>query len=151
MTHAVVLAGFLVQAGIPRASVTFDGGIKVSVEVVADEPSRQRGLMFREQLGPQEGMIFVFSQEGYYPFWMKNTLIPLDIVWLDPEGTVLAVARSVQPCRADPCPSYAPRNGSSAVDNALYVVEVNAGFVDRHNVRVGGRVVMEGIPPRGKE
>lgn len=147
--QTVLVAALVLQTVTARGTAIF-GDVRVSLEVVADEASRQRGLMFRDRLGPLEGMVFVFPREGYYPFWMKNTLIPLDIFWLDAAGTILSIARAVPPCRADPCPSYAPTNGPAAVVNALYVVEVNAGFADRHNVRVGGRLTLQGVPARGE-
>ena len=67
----------------PTATVTFAGGMQVQAEIVDTPETIERGLMFRTSLGPNEGMLFVFEQAGFYPFWMKNTLIPLDIIWID--------------------------------------------------------------------
>ena len=71
---------------------------------------------------------------------MKNTLIPLDMLWLDPEGRVVSIARSVPPCKPDPCPSYPP------TADALYVVELVAGFARQHSVKVGDALRLEGVP-----
>ena len=91
--------------------------------------------MFRAQMAPNEGMVFVFDATGHYPFWMKNTLIPLDIVWVDQQFRVVHVAASVPPCRADPCPTYPPP--PSPKGDALYVVEVVSGL--RRAARRQGR------------
>jgi uncharacterized membrane protein (UPF0127 family) len=116
-----------------RGEVTFPDKTRVRVEIADTESTRQRGLMFRKSLGPDEGMLFVFDTPGFYPFWMKNTLIPLDMLWLDREGRIVSIASAVPPCRADPCPSYPPAAGTTA----LYVLEVNAGFAKQHGVKVG--------------
>jgi uncharacterized membrane protein (UPF0127 family) len=120
------------QWAVGRGEVTFPDKTRVRVEIADTESTRQRGLMFRKSLGPDEGMLFVFDAPGFYPFWMKNTLIPLDMLWLDREGRVVSIASAVPPCRADPCPSYPPAAGTTA----LYVVEVNAGFAKQHGVKV---------------
>lgn len=127
------------QSLSPRGSVVFPEGTRVSVEIADTEPVRQRGLMFRERLASTDGMIFVFERKGFYPFWMKNTLIPLDIIWLDEVGRVVSIAASVPPCQVDPCPSYPP----SA--DALYVVEVASGFTKAHGVKVGDVLRLEGM------
>jgi uncharacterized membrane protein (UPF0127 family) len=126
----------------PTATVTFPGGAQVRAEIVQTPSAIERGLMFRESLPPNEGMLFVFERSGFYPFWMKNTLIPLDIIWLDEEWRIVSIAESAPPCRADPCPTYPPGG------NARYVVEVNAGFARKHDIARGDRVVVAGLPAR---
>ena len=143
----LVLAGILhtsAQSRVPRGRAIFPDGTAVSVEIADTEPVRQRGLMFRDQLAPNEGMVFVFPEPGDYPFWMKNTLIPLDMLWLDTGRRIVAIARSVPPCKADPCPSYPP----DAI--ASYVIEVVSGFARQHNLKVGDVVKLEGVPAKGK-
>lgn len=142
-----MLSAALVQPAAPAATATFAGG-RVALEVVATEAARMRGLMFRERLAPDAGMVFVFPEPGFYPFWMKNTLIPLDMIWLDADRRVAAIARSVPPCRADPCPSYPPLADGRPVD-ALYVIELAAGGARRYGVEVGQVVGMEGVPLKG--
>ena len=63
--------------------------------------------MYREQLASQSGMLFVFEEEKIYPFWMKNTKIPLDMIWIDKTGTIIDI-QTAQLCKEDPCPSYIP-------------------------------------------
>jgi hypothetical protein len=134
------------QWASPRGEVTFPDKTRVVVEIADTDALRQRGLMFRERLGPTEGMVFVFPDPGYHPFWMKNTLIPLDMIWLDPARRVIYVAHSVPPCKADPCPNFGPQPDSPA---AAYVVEVQSGFAKQHGVKAGDQLVFKGIgPPR---
>src|SRR5215218_5443429 len=106
----------------PTATLTFTGGVQVQAEIVDTPDAVERGLMFRESLGPNEGMLFIFEKTGFYPFWMKNTLIPLDIIWIDEQWRIVSIAESVPPCRTDPCATYPPAG------DARYVVEVSAGF-----------------------
>ncbi|MFH1895952.1 MAG: DUF192 domain-containing protein, partial [bacterium] len=77
------------------------------VEVVDTVEKRQRGLMFRESLDKNKGMLFVFDGVGEYDFWMKNTLISLDIIWLNENYKVVGVQTAV-PCEAGPCSHYSP-------------------------------------------
>ena len=132
------------QAAVPSGTVVFPDGTRVRVEIADTEATRQRGLMFRDTLALNDGMVFVFEARGFYPFLMKNTRIPLDILWLDSEGRVVSVARSVPPCRADPCPSYPPDADAS------YVVEVVSGFARTHGIQVGAVLELVGIPDAGR-
>lgn len=106
-------------------------GFAVTVEVAADDSTRQQGLMFRDRLADDRGMIFIFPSIGEYAFWMKNTLIPLDMIWLDDQRKVVRVSHDVPPCKADPCPSYPPNV------QARYVLELAAGMAAKHNVKEG--------------
>lgn len=90
------------------------------VEVVDTDQTRQYGLMNRTHLDRDKWMLFVFEQEKIYPFWMKNTLIPLDMIWLDKDWKIIDI-QTAQPCKEDPCPNYTP------VGSGLYVLEINAG------------------------
>ncbi|MBI2215564.1 MAG: DUF192 domain-containing protein [Acidobacteria bacterium] len=119
--------------------VTLANGSKVSIEVVAEPETRAQGLMFRSSLGANHGMLFIFPETAAHSFWMKNTLIPLDIIWIDEAKRIVHVERDVPPCTADPCPSYPP----SGV--ARYVLELAAGEAVARGIRNGDRVVIEGI------
>ncbi len=101
------------------------------VEIVDDYSERALGLMNRKYLGPDSGMLFVFENVGNYPFWMKNTLIPLDMIWLNDEKKIVDIFENAQPCHSDPCPLI-HHDGS-----ALFVVELNAGTVSEKNIQVG--------------
>ncbi|MDD5347336.1 MAG: DUF192 domain-containing protein [Candidatus Omnitrophica bacterium] len=114
----------------PFESVCFKTSC-IQVERVDTPELRARGLMFRDSLGKDEGMLFVFDEEAIYGFWMKNMKIPLDMIWLDGNKRVVDIKTRVPACSTVPCPSYIPRSP------ALYVLEVNAGFVDSHRIRIG--------------
>jgi uncharacterized membrane protein (UPF0127 family) len=104
------------------------------VEVVRTSPERERGLMFRPSLDPRRGMLFVFTQSAHHRFWMKNTLIPLDMIWLDHARRVVHIAPNVPPCKIDPCPTYGPENP------AIYVLELNAGQAEKIGLALGVRM-----------
>lgn len=101
-----------------------------AVELAKTPAAREAGLMNRTSLGEKSGMLFVFDSAEEYNFWMKNTLIPLDIIWIDENLKVVAV-KTAEPCREDFCEVYAPDRA------ALYVLEVNAGEAEKNNVKVG--------------
>jgi uncharacterized membrane protein (UPF0127 family) len=111
----------------------------VSVEVAADEELRSQGLMYRDQLAENRGMIFLFTQAGEYPFWMKNTLIPLDMIWMDAQHRIVHIAHDVQPCKADPCPNYPPNAQASSV------LELAAGVAAKHHLADGNVLRFEGM------
>lgn len=102
-----------------------------TVEVVQKQEELYRGLQFRRTLAPDAGMLFVFAKSSPYAFWMKNTLIPLDMIWMDYAHHIVYIAHDVPPCKADPCPTYTP---SAA---ALYVLEINAGYAAGLGIKVG--------------
>jgi uncharacterized membrane protein (UPF0127 family) len=116
----------------------------LTVEVAGTRQERARGLMGREWLAPDGGMLFDFERWGRHAIWMKNTLIPLDILWLDGGGTVVHIQGSAQPCRADPCPIYQPDR------DARYVLELAGGGARRLGVRVGDRLDLDPGAPGGR-
>jgi uncharacterized protein len=120
------------------ALIETDGGPPVAVEIELAESAeeRRRGLMERESLGTQSGMLFLFAEEHRGGFWMKNTLIPLSIAFLDADGRVLALL-DMEPCRSDPCPLYDP---GISYRSAL---EVNQGAFARWGVEAGDVVTVE--------
>lgn len=116
------------QSG-PR--VIFPDKFVVHVEIAATEDLRAQGLMFRDQLRPATGMLFFFAEDGEYPFWMKNTHIPLDMIWIDSNKKIAHIAHDVPPCKIDDCPNYPPH----AI--ARYVLEVAAGVAKQHHLKNG--------------
>lgn len=91
------------------------------VEIADSAEEWEKGLMFRENLLEGNGMLFVFPKENIYSFWMKNTKIPLDIIWLDQNKKIVQIMESVLPCEQKSCPSYTPK------EKVKYVLEINAG------------------------
>lgn len=111
--------------------VIFPDKYVVRVEIAATEELRAQGLMFRDQLRPATGMLFFFAEDGEYPFWMKNTHIALDMIWIDSNKKIVHIAHDVPPCKIDDCPNYPPH----AI--ARYVLEVSAGVANKHKLKVG--------------
>ncbi|RJQ19950.1 DUF192 domain-containing protein [Candidatus Woesearchaeota archaeon] len=106
-----------------------------TLEVARTAVEKQQGLMFRESLADDAGMLFIFDDTAPRGFWMKNTLIPLDMIYLDENFTVVEVKENVPPCTEDPCPTYVSVP-------ARYVLEVNAGASARSGIRVGSRATL---------
>ncbi len=101
---------------------------------VADTPAlREKGLMGRSNLSENRGMLFVFNQSAPRTFWMANTPLPLEIVFIDDTGVIVDI-QEMAPCTS-PSPSACPVYVSAAP--ARYALEVNAGFAGRHGVQVG--------------
>ncbi len=130
--------------GIPEPSYgeaslviqTGPGEVRVRVEL-ADEPEEQtRGLMFREELPPEAGMVFLHQEPRPGTFWMNDPLIPLSLAVWGEDGRIGAIL-DMEPCPEDPCPHYDP--GVSWVG----AVEVNRGFFERHGVQLGDSVRLE--------
>jgi hypothetical protein len=113
---------------------TDTGDHKFYVEVADDSDERQLGLMHRESLDADKGMIFVYEEEQRVAFWMKNTLIPLDMVFLDDDLEVIDYFTDVPPCKADPCPHYIPQG------NAKFIIELNAGKISEIGLKRGDKV-----------
>lgn len=104
------------------------------VEIVKTVVERERGLMFRESLNSNSGMLFVFDRVGIYNFWMKNTLIPLDIIWIDENMNVVYLKENTVPCKVENCEIYIPEK------EALYVLEINAGEAEKNMIKIGDEV-----------
>jgi len=134
----VLLAGLSVGFspacfGGPRdrfVKIFLPGGMAVTAELAVSEAERGRGLMFREKLLPDQGMLFVFEEEGYHSFWMKNTLIALDLVWLDASRRIVHIEAGAPPCREEPCPTYGPKIP------ARYVLELKAGSAAAFGIKL---------------
>jgi YVTN family beta-propeller protein len=101
------------------------------IEVPDDQEESMRGLMFRQHLTWNAGMLFAFNDEGPRTFWMKNTLIPLDMIFVDSDSKIVDIIENVPPCEQDECPTYPSK------EPAQYVLEVNAGFVQHRGVKIG--------------
>ncbi len=111
--------------------VCFGQDVCLRVEVADTDAERQKGLMFRRSLPADRGMLFIFPQEDTWGFWMKNTNVPLDIIWMDSSGRVVGIAHNVQPSHLDQPPVF--KNDRPA----KYVLEANAGFADGNKIAVG--------------
>ena len=108
-------------------------GKHFGIEIAADNDSRARGLMFRDSMSADHGMLFVFDGMEPRVFWMKNTHIPLDILYFDKNYKLVSMQQRVPPCHSmgDDCPQY-PSSGP-----AQYVLELNAGTADKLGAKPG--------------
>ena len=109
------------------------GLIKINVEIADDNEERIKGLMFREKLNENEGMFFIFEDESHQTFWMKNTLIPLDIIFIDKNFKIVDIKNAI-PCKEEPCVLY------KSSKPAKYVLEVNENFSTKNNISIGNKV-----------
>lgn len=114
------------------AELRWEGGqVRFSVEIADDGAERGQGLMNRETLPAGAGMLFVYEEPGPVAFWMKNTLIPLDIIFMDPEGRVTRIQENAQPLDETPIP------GGYRVQ---LVLEINGGLARRLGLRTGAEL-----------
>jgi len=105
-----------------------------SVELAKTLEERTNGLMFRKSLAENQGMLFVFGNEGNYPFWMENTMIPLDIIWIDKNQKVVFISADNKPCVVKKCPLITPGV------KAKYVLEINAGLSKKIDLKTGDKL-----------
>jgi len=114
----------------------FENGATVKVVGILSTPEeRTHGLMYQRKLDKDAGLLFVFQEEGYPSFWMKNTYIPLDIIWFDADYRVVHIEPRVHPTLDENPPKYSPPVP------AQYVLEVNAGYTQTHGIETGDRAV----------
>ncbi len=106
-------------------------------EVAATPETLSRGLMFRKKLPEGRGMLFIFPWADFWHFWMKNTKVPLDIIWIDTTRQIVSIAAGAQPCLTEPCMDYIPKN------KALYVLEVASGVAKKWSLKIGDRLIFE--------
>jgi len=116
----------------PIGTIKIDDQV-LQVQIADTEPRRVRGLMFQEQLPYDKGMIFVFDESGFHSLWMLNMQFPLDMIWFDSDGKVVYIEKNVPPCKSAletvTCTGVNPGQ-----NEALYILEVTAGFVDKFEI-----------------
>ena len=121
--------------------VVFEGSdpeLSVTVEVVQTPAKIQRGLMHRQHMAPDRGMLFVFASDRVRSFWMKNTLIPLDMLFVTEDGVVAGIIRDTEPLSLESRSIGIPTR---------YVLEVNGGWTAAHGIEAGARLRIEDLPP----
>ena len=128
--------------GVPDRIVTIrrSNGVveRLHVWVADDDAERARGLMGVTELLPSQGMAFLFDGPSIESFWMKDTLIPLSVAFVDNRGGIVTI-REMEPCRSDPCPTYS--------SDAPYVmaIEANRGWFENNGVRIGDPASLEAV------
>ncbi len=104
------------------------------VALAKTQAEQEKGLMFQKSLAANKGMLFIFSEQGRHAFWMKHTLIPLDIIWMDNNHTVVFINQNALPCAQGDCPVIKPPQ------NAMYVLEINGGMAQKIGLQVGDNI-----------
>ena len=104
---------------------------QIDVELATDDIERAIGLMYREHMDEDQGMLFIFPKEEYQSFWMRNTVLSLDILYVNKNREIVTIHKNAVPFSEESLPSTEP---------AIYVVEVNAGFTTRHNISEGDKI-----------
>jgi len=144
-----LVAGMQASAGLAQRApengliaVTTPQGAIIMAELAETIEQRARGLMFRPSLERNRGMLFTFAEPQQWSFWMKNTRISLDIIWMDGNKKIVHIERRVPICNRtdDGCPQYQPN------ENALYVLELAAGSADAFTLERGATLRFQ-LPP----
>lgn len=117
-------------------TVRLPGGREIRAEVMMNPVDMQRGMMYRDSLPPDRGMLFIHTQPGLFSYWMYNVKIPLDIIWMDANGRVVEIVPQAPPCttRASECPHY------GGTKQSQYVLELAGGEASRNGIQVGSIV-----------
>jgi uncharacterized protein len=125
-----------IQADDGLVPIQLPGGVIIQAEIANTIKKRAQGLMYREHLAKDRGMLFTFDQAQAWVFWMKNTKIPLDIIWMNEKKQVVHIAKNVPICTRtdDSCPQYQPN------DPAMYVLELGGGEADRLKLDRGSKL-----------
>jgi uncharacterized membrane protein (UPF0127 family) len=116
--------------------VTLPGGQRIRAEVMSRGEDMMRGMMFRDSLAPDRGMLFLHAQPGNYTYWMYQVKIPLDIIWISTDHTIVEISADTPPCktRASECPAY----GGHATSR--YVLELAGGMAKKYGLKEGDRL-----------
>jgi uncharacterized membrane protein (UPF0127 family) len=129
---------FVYKTPQASASTAEFGGVSLKIDYALTEAQRELGLGGRETIPNNYGMLFVFATDGYYGFWMKDTLVPLDMFWLNDQGQVVFIEHDVAPS------SYP--NVFYPTSPARYVLETAAGFAELHNIATGTPLELKSFP-----
>jgi len=141
-TRAALVAGLVLALACapsgPTATIaTKHGPVQVTLEVVADDASRQRGLMYRDKLADGHGMLFVFDEEVEHPFWMKNTVIPLDMIFIASTHRIVGIIQNATPLSLTPVSVGKP---------SKWVLEVAGGYSTRAGIATGDQIDFTHLP-----
>jgi len=132
---AVAIVIFIFAFPFPKKIATVEiAGAKIKAEIADNPLTQTKGLMFHKPLAENEGMLFIFGREDIYSFWMMNVSFPIDIIWLSSEKKIVYVVENARPCFLD-CKLYATDK------KAKYVLEVKDGFVKKHKLTAGDKLV----------
>jgi len=133
---AAFVGGEAAAEGKLRVTTLKVGTHSLRVEVVANDAERAQGLMNRKSLGANDGMLFIFDEPAYHSMWMKNTLIPLSVAFLDAQGVILNIL-DMEPHTLHPNTSAGP---------SIYAIETNKGWFEKKKLKAGDKVT--GLPKK---
>ena len=134
---SVLFVLILIVILIPQKPTVVEiNGKKIYVEIADSDQERTQGLMFRNNLEENKGMLYVFPDSRIPNFWMRNTLIPLDIIFIK-EDLEIADIKKAYPCTQDPCSVYL-----SSVP-VMYVLEVNSNYTEKNNIQLGQKIIIK--------
>jgi uncharacterized membrane protein (UPF0127 family) len=128
---SVSVGYYLYEQQQPRPVKIMFAGVVLTVELATTPEEQQMGLSNRTSMPADHGMLFVFNQEAQWSFWMHEMNFPLDIIWFNGSKQVVFIEQDLPPCTPQACPIFTPSV------NAMYVLEVNAGFVKTNGVSLG--------------
>lgn len=128
----IILSIFLIQNNSEKTPEVCLEKNCFFIELAETSAEKSKGLMFREFLEDNEGMLFIYDSDGEYNFWMKNTLIPLDIIWIDSERKIVYIEHEAQPCDEE-CKTIKPQK------DARFVLEINNGLAEELGMKLGDR------------
>ena len=117
--------------------VKMPDGVRYRAEVVTSKFDMSRGMMFRDSLAPDRGMLFIYGQAGRYPIWTYQNRFTLDGIWMDQNRLITEIISDIEPCKgesANKCPQY------GGTFRSLFVLELNAGVAKKHNLKPGDRL-----------
>lgn len=117
--------------------VFFDQNMTFFVEVARTKRQRNVGLMFRKNLAHNNGMLFIFEQEERHRVWMKDTLIPLDVVFISAQEKIVSIIKDLQPCMSPSCHTFIPP------EKAKYMLEIIAGTVQNKGIKIGQQLSLD--------
>ncbi len=152
ISFVIVLVYLFILEGISKgyhenSDLKYQGNIVVKIkdkpflmDIAKTSEERKLGLMYKESLDSNKGMIFIYNKEKKYSFWMKNTMIPLDIIWLTKNKKVVYISKNTQPCKQNDCLSIKPDR------RAIYVLEINANLSDKLGLSIGDLIEFDLAP-----
>lgn len=137
----LIAIGGVVAYSVTQSETThiMIGGVLLTVELAKTSAAQQKGLSGKPSLPNDHGMLFVFDHQDYWGFWMVEMHFPLDIIWFNSNRQVVFIERDLPPCTPQNCPVFTPNA------KAMYVLEVNAGFVEAHQITFGSTFTFVGI------
>jgi len=135
-----VMAFFSASADVPRYqtrynNVIFIGNRAFIAELVSSPAARQKGMMYRPGINPEQAMVFIFQSPRRVSFWMQHVNMPLDMLFFDEKGYLKEIKANVPPCRVATCPTYPSQH-----DDIMFVVEIKAGQAAAQDIRIGDRL-----------